>query len=235
MTKFAPRIRHAFTLMELLVVIVIIAILIGLFFGITSSVMSSARNSRAAGEVASLELALTRFQIDNGFYPTATNITIVSAVTPNIYMTDPSSTNYQMSGRELFFALTGRTMYNFSTNAGTNRQYIELKVGQIGDASFSNSTAGMDPTVETTYITNTFTSGSYIVDPYINTNHTTNAYGYYFNVSNAAGNYSIYNNSMPDIWSTAGNTVVITTSPTFKSSGYTIKQWIHNWPQNSTP
>jgi len=232
------KIRDGFTMVELLVVVIIIAILIGLTLSIVGNVTTSAKKSRASGEVAAMDLALSRFQVDNGFYPAGTNISF-TVTTPAYYSPNPSSaaaTNmYKMANRALFLALTGRTMYNYAgTNTNTYRQYYtDLKANQVGDAGLSNTNAAsFDPTVQTTYTTNSFSSGSYFQDPF------QNPYGYYYNPGTGsnpgydmAGDVSLYNRTSPDIWSTAGET-----NATFTTANrYLVLRWIHNWPQNANP
>ena len=227
MNKAVQKNGPAFTLIELLTVITIIAILAGLTLSIVGSVTTNAKKSRSAGEVAALQLALARFQIDNGFYPEATNISILTGVTPNVYSTDPNDDAYKKSGRALFLALTGRSKFN-SPVADTKwgRQYLELSANQVGDPDIAGVDSNADTTVTNTYATNTFSSGSYIIDPF------RNPYGYYHNSAgwNGNGDASLYNTTTPDIWSTSGET-----KGNFQSDGYYILRWVHNWAQNSVP
>jgi len=236
MKRFFSKISSGFTLVEILVVIIIILILAGLVLSVSQNVIISSKKSRAASEVAAIDMALSRFQVDNGFYPTATNISTNAnnvGVT-HYYMSNPASnppTNaYMISGRALFLALMGRTTYDYSsttTNTNTSRQYYnDLKASQVGNESVINtSIINPDPTVATTYTTNTFTAGSYIIDPF------QNAYGYFYNANSTTTGMSMYNVTAPDIWSTSGETNNTFTSTTT----YIFLRWMHNWPQNATP
>jgi type II secretory pathway pseudopilin PulG len=62
----------SFTLIELLTVIVIIMVLAGLAAGIARYALIQAHVNRAKAEIATLEMVLGNFQIDNGRVPTAT-------------------------------------------------------------------------------------------------------------------------------------------------------------------
>ncbi|MGB8355991.1 MAG: prepilin-type N-terminal cleavage/methylation domain-containing protein [Chthoniobacteraceae bacterium] len=225
------KIGSGFTLVEILVVLVIITILAGLVLSVAGNVMNSARKSRAAGEVAAIDMALSRFHVDNGFYPTITNINTVSFLTNNFYYPNPGSTtntNYILAGRALFLALMGRTMYDYAgTNTNNYRQYYnDLKATRVASEGVSNSAIlNPDPTISTTYTTNTFTAGSYIIDPF------QNAYGYYYNENAGSGITSLFSQTAPDVWSTAGET----NSTFVNTNTYLFLRWIHNWPQNAMP
>lgn len=63
-----------FTLIELLTVIAIIMVLAGLTSGIGRYALNKAKTSRAQTEIATLEMALSNFQVDRGFFPTGDGI-----------------------------------------------------------------------------------------------------------------------------------------------------------------
>jgi len=60
---------RAFTLIELLTVIVIIAILAGLIIAGSKYALTKGATSRTRAEIASMETALESFKSDNGYYP----------------------------------------------------------------------------------------------------------------------------------------------------------------------
>jgi len=61
--------RQAFSLIELLVVIVLILILTGLLIGAASYAQRASAENRARAEIRALELALQSYKMDNGMYP----------------------------------------------------------------------------------------------------------------------------------------------------------------------
>jgi general secretion pathway protein G len=71
-TRALPR-AHAFTLVELLVVMVIILILAGLILATSSYVQKKGYRSRAEAEIAAISAALENYKADNGVYPRDVN------------------------------------------------------------------------------------------------------------------------------------------------------------------
>jgi len=69
----------AFTLIELLTVILIIMILAGLVAGIARYAMIQAHVNRAKAEIAMVEMALSNFQIDSGRFPPGNGGSLSSA------------------------------------------------------------------------------------------------------------------------------------------------------------
>lgn len=65
-----PRVaRHAFTMVELLLVLIILAILAAIVVPKFTGRTEQARVTAAATEISGLEVALDAFEVDNGFYP----------------------------------------------------------------------------------------------------------------------------------------------------------------------
>src|SRR5256712_4406044 len=60
---------HAFTIIELLVVITIIIILAGLILSTVGYVQKKGARSRAETEIAAMSAALESYKTDNGIYP----------------------------------------------------------------------------------------------------------------------------------------------------------------------
>jgi general secretion pathway protein G len=64
-----PRHRQAFTLVEMLLVLVILATLAAVVYPKVSGRSQDARITAAKTEIASISLALNAFEVDNGYYP----------------------------------------------------------------------------------------------------------------------------------------------------------------------
>jgi general secretion pathway protein G len=64
--------RSAFTLIELLTVLVIIMILVGIIVGASKYAQVKGGNTRAQAEIAAIETALESYKNDNGAYPPST-------------------------------------------------------------------------------------------------------------------------------------------------------------------
>jgi prepilin-type N-terminal cleavage/methylation domain-containing protein len=89
----------AFTLLELLAVIIIIAILSGLILGYSKYAMVTGANSRTQAEIAAMETALESYMNDNGTYPTVAG----GRASPSGF---PQATEINNSG-SLYTALAG--------------------------------------------------------------------------------------------------------------------------------
>lgn len=118
------KIRNAssFTLIELMTVVAIIAILAGLVLGGAGAVRQRASRGQAKAEIAAIEAALGRYQMDFGTYP------VSSGITPSgtNYPATPSS--YNTSGQALFAALWGASTYSGTAGA---KQYLSVKPSMV--------------------------------------------------------------------------------------------------------
>ncbi|WP_442890999.1 type II secretion system protein GspG [Congregicoccus parvus] len=106
------RALRAFTLLELLAVLVVIGILVGITLGITAGVQERSRVARAKSELATLAVALEQYRTQYGDYPWT-----------------PTGTGALAPERVLFNALTGY----LGPKAGTDdvfttskRSFVEL-------------------------------------------------------------------------------------------------------------
>jgi general secretion pathway protein G len=73
--NFSPA---AFSLIELLFVLVIISILAGIIIGVAKYASTKAATSRAQAEIAAMEMALEHYKGDNGVYPWAAGPRVTS-------------------------------------------------------------------------------------------------------------------------------------------------------------
>src|SRR5436305_4317848 len=81
--------NSAFTIIELLVVIIIILILAGLVLSISSYVQNKGARARAETEIAAMSAALESYKADNGIYPRISATDSLDART----MKDPANAN----------------------------------------------------------------------------------------------------------------------------------------------
>lgn len=113
-------------MVELMGVMVVIGILAGITLGGAGAVRRHAAASQAKTEIAALEAACTRFQADNGFFPS--NVTA-----------DPttrfSPLDYQVAGRVLFTNLFGTNIFNAGTTA---KRYLEAKPSMVSSTNSTN-------------------------------------------------------------------------------------------------
>ena len=116
----------AFTLVELLGVIVVIGILAGITLGGAGAVRRQAAVGQAKAEIAALEAACARFQSELGFYPSNTSA-------------DPSSrfrpSDYQAAGSALFTNLFGTNQFN---RAPSTKRYFEPKPSMVSSTNTAN-------------------------------------------------------------------------------------------------
>jgi len=61
--------RHAFTLVEMLLVLVILAVLAAIVIPKFAGRSQQAKVTAASSQISGFELALNSFEVDNGFYP----------------------------------------------------------------------------------------------------------------------------------------------------------------------
>lgn len=113
---------RSFTLIELMTVIAVIAILAGLVLGGAGAVRQRASRGQAKAEIAAIEAALGRYQMDFGTYPVSTGI-VPSGTN---YPITPSS--YSAAGQTLFSALWGAATY---AGPAGQKQYLSVKASMV--------------------------------------------------------------------------------------------------------
>ena len=102
------RVEHAFTIIELLVVLAIILGLAGLILATSSYVQAKGKRTRAETEIAALSAALESYKADNGVYPTDNVTNALDART----MVNPTASQYTGASLFLYRELSGDPMRN---------------------------------------------------------------------------------------------------------------------------
>jgi type II secretory pathway pseudopilin PulG len=211
-TRALPRAAsfHAFTVVELLIVMAIILVLAGLILATSNYVQTKGQRSRAEAEIAAISAALENYKADNGIYPRGnsdlTNIvqpfdtdkldarTGLSAGT-EINPDPKANSNYVPAGLFLYKTLSGDTAANRQPSA---KSYFSFSSSFLWPRGSGFVTA--------------------LVDPF------GNCYGY----STAYQNDPTKGfNPTFDLWSTSGTGTGSTPTPTPAPSP--INAWIRNW------
>lgn len=207
----------AFTLIELLTVIVVILILAGLILAVAGYVQGNAARSRATSEISALSAACESYKADNGVYPMASGTTdAVYAIASGNAASgkyDPTQAVYTNSSKYLYGQLSGdydnnnpaaATNYDgkIDGNETSNKIYFEFKPNMLGGTKDANGN---------------FTAVTYIQDPF--------GYSYGYSTAYTATSGTNGYNPTFDLWSTGG-----TNSQQTSTSG-TVPQakWIKNW------
>lgn len=185
--KRLPRLPNAFTIIELLVVIMIILVLAGLILGVSKYAQDKGARARAETEIAAMSAALESYKADNGIYVSTANTVALTSASP-----DPST--YRTASLDLYKALAGDQDADLIADAGT-KSYFSFKPQML--AGNRNSSGQL-------------TSVTYLRDPF------GNSYGYSTsknpdvnpNAPSASGNNPTF-----DLWSTAGPTPTPAPSP----------------------
>lgn len=168
----------AFTIIELMVVLLTIFILAASILGVSGYVQEKGKRSRAEGEIAAMSAALENYKADNGIYPRD------SSPSPSPSTTDglnalaspvPSPDAYQAASYYLYRQLSGldadqKTVPNM-------KSYFNFKPQMLG------------------HIPPTSSAVAFIQDPF------KNSYGY--STANQADSTKGVNPTY-DLWSTAG-------------------------------
>lgn len=120
----------AFTLVELLGVLVVIGILAGITLGGAGAVRRHAAVGRAKAEIAALEAACARYQTEIGSYPASTSADPSSAFNPAV-----SGSPYQTAGIVLFTNLFGTNQFN---RPSATKRYFEPKPSMVSSTNSAN-------------------------------------------------------------------------------------------------
>ena len=124
-TKRSPIGIAAFTLIEMMAVMVIIALLAGIVIGTAGYIQRKAATARAEAEIHAMEMALESYKNDNGGYPIATVIAAVYTALaggPKIYMSFKAD-QLSISGSTTNIIDPFGTAYNYTCNASAGGNY----------------------------------------------------------------------------------------------------------------
>jgi len=119
--------RSAFTLIEIMVVIVIIMILVGIVIRAAKSAQVSAAVKRTRSELALMETALEHYKNDNGVYPLST------------------ATRDSGSGNAPGQIAINNSITLYTALGGGPKVYMPFKPVQLGKDPISGSTYIIDP------------------------------------------------------------------------------------------
>lgn len=130
--KARPR-RQAFTLMELLLVVLIISILMGIVLGFTGYASRAAARSRALADIQKIKDALEQYRLANGTYPTVSGDMTAAPWAPfraaltnyvrDLNFTDPWGRGYR-------FESQGRFQFKL-WSYGPDTNNLETRVEQL--------------------------------------------------------------------------------------------------------
>jgi len=124
MTRNSRRPGQAFTLIELLIVIVIIAILAALLFPAFRGVQAQARRAQAKNDLTQIVTAVNAFYTEYGKYPLATDDSIIS------------------NNADLFYTLRAVASGANAGNAVNTRQIVFISPPDVKDPSKPRSGIG---------------------------------------------------------------------------------------------
>ena len=132
----AFRATGAFTLVELLVVMMIILILAGLILATSGYVQNKGKRSRAEAEIAAMSAALENYKADNGMYPR-------DGVTDGLDVTTTTLSNYDAPSLKLYDYLSGDSDHD---RAAESKTYFPFKPNQLNPTDQTKAVVSMrDP------------------------------------------------------------------------------------------
>jgi type II secretory pathway pseudopilin PulG len=176
---------HAFTVVELLVVMAIIIILAGLILATSGYVQKKGARSRAEAEIAAISAALENYKADNGIYPRSADTDTLDARIH--FNSDPQSgtTEYRQASTYLFTQLSG--LKADQTAIAGAKSYFTFKPQLMGGTTNGSGTI------------------TYLRDPFGNSYGYSTAGAKYAETSPPPPSPAGYNPTF-DLWSTAKET-----------------------------
>ncbi|MEN3370094.1 MAG: ral secretion pathway protein [Verrucomicrobiota bacterium] len=199
-----PAKLHAFTVVELLIVMAIILILAGLILATSSYVQKKGARSRAEAEIAAMSAALENYKADNGIYPTDT---ASAALNPD----NIDSSQYKAASLLLYHEISGDRNSDGQITAADKttpsdplpKSYMPFKPQMMNRDSMSAEASSTNPVTA-------------IRDPF------GNPYGYSTAKATTPAGTTGYNPTF-DLWSTSGNKEINETDDQYR------KRWVKNW------
>lgn len=121
------RVAHAFTILELLVVLTIIIVLAGLILATSGYVQTKSKRARAESEIAALSAALENYKADNGTYPTDSANGTTNTLDART-MFNPAAAQYTAASLFLYKELSGDQAGN---RVPTGKSYFPFKPNML--------------------------------------------------------------------------------------------------------
>jgi type II secretory pathway pseudopilin PulG len=208
---------HAFTLIELVLVIGIIIALAGLVLSTVGYARKKAARARAEAEIAALSAACENYKADNGIYPRDPTANTSTDALNARTMLDPGTTNatlYTAASLVLYRALSGdrnldRTVTAADENYNIDGTALAPALTALPQSYFAFKPNMLSPPGGNGTVTA-------MADPFAS------AYGY--STANQFDPNTGYNSTF-DLWSTAG----VAPSPTPNPPTTQQDLWIKNW------
>ncbi|MDP9004871.1 MAG: type II secretion system GspH family protein [Verrucomicrobiota bacterium] len=142
-TRALPRAaHHAFTLIEVLIVITIILVLAGLILATSGYVQTKGKRSRAEAEISA---ALENYKADNGIYPRNAD---TDGLAPDADPGGGDPTNFVNASKYLYVSLSGDSDDNPTTSTSSDtKNYFgaALKPNMLGPSPPAANTFIRDP------------------------------------------------------------------------------------------
>jgi type II secretory pathway pseudopilin PulG len=196
--------QHAFSLIELILVVGIIIVLAGLTLSTVGYARNKSARARAGTEIAAMSAACENYKADNGIYPRSSTTDAFTAVTnrvppdPQPTSYDPGVTAYSLTSFYLYGQLSGNPSGDRTTF--TQQRYMQFKPNMLSPPDgISTVTA--------------------IRDPFGNSYGYSTAQAFYIDNPGTNPNYGF--NPTFDVWSTGGTS-------TAANAAYE-KVWLTNW------
>jgi type II secretory pathway pseudopilin PulG len=139
-TRCAGAFYHAFTLIELVLVVGIIIVLAGLVLSTVGYARKKGARARAETEIAAISAACENYKADNAVYPNSTGTGGTDGL-------DPSTTNlddYKMPSRYIYGQISGDLDFNGTPDTGV-RSYMTFKPTLLLRDDMSNPPSSTNP------------------------------------------------------------------------------------------